>query len=309
MKSSPIKPDRNHMSELNDPIKLPSLAGRELNWAMYATIALCDIELAVQALRSTILACLLGPPVGASNTEERIWAYLLHDIGQLEVPTELLRTPGPLDDGQRQALGTHTLSGARMISKLPNSQEATEIVLRHHERWDGTGYPSGLTDVAIPVGARVLSVADVYSALTAPRPQRNAYPAPDAMQMVKDLSGSQFDPDVVEAMSEVALHPGIVPSAGEGNRSGILGPRLWTHVERGATLSAAQREALFAAAFGLEASDAAARLGRAAGTQRTWSSSLRRSLAVPPRQPVPVFLTGLGRDVFSALMPARSSGR
>lgn len=291
------------MSEIGTPTELPSLEGRDRPWALYAMIALCDIELAVHSLRSTLLAFSLATEVRVVVDEPHTWAFLLHDIGLLQVPAELLRTPGPLSDGQREVVGEHTIAGARMVAMLPDIADAAEIVLRHHERWDGTGYPSGLTGPEIPAAARVLAVADVYAALTAPRPHRDAYPASEAMEIVGAMSGTQFDPVIVEALSGLAAQPGMLTSAGASDRGAALGNRLWTHIQRGSSLSAAQREALFAAAIGLEASDAAARLGRATGTQRTWASSLRRSLAVAPRVPLPVFLSGIGREVFMTLAP------
>ena len=117
----------------------------------------------------------------------------LHDLGKLAVPDEILRKPGPLTDTERLVLERHPQIGYRMLESLAVDAVA-DWVLHHHERWDGTGYPAGLDGEAIPLGARIILVADAFDAMTNDRVYRRKLTVEAALAELEDCSGTQFDP-------------------------------------------------------------------------------------------------------------------
>jgi diguanylate cyclase (GGDEF)-like protein len=123
----------------------------------------------------------------------------LHDLGKLAVPDEILRKPGPLTHTERLVVERHPQIGYRMLESLAVDAVA-DWVLHHHERWDGTGYPGGLEADATPLGARIILVADAYDAMTNDRVYRSKLSAEEALVELEDCSGTQFDPDVVDAL-------------------------------------------------------------------------------------------------------------
>jgi HD domain len=132
-------------------------------------------------------------------------AAAVHDVGKLETPPEILRKPGPLSDDEFDAVKQHPVDGARLTGVL-GDQELTAIVRHHHERLDGTGYPARLHGEDIPLGARIIAVADTFDAITSPRPYRSARPHRAAVEILKREAGSQLDPAVVQAFC--ALYSG-----------------------------------------------------------------------------------------------------
>ncbi|MFV1258459.1 HD-GYP domain-containing protein, partial [Klebsiella pneumoniae] len=101
--------------------------------------------------------------------------FLLHDVGKIGIPDRILQKPGPLSDGERRLMRTHTLLGEQMLGGVAFLQgEGLRIVRSHHERWDGSGYPDGLAGEEIPLGARIFAVADAVDAITNHRPYRDA---------------------------------------------------------------------------------------------------------------------------------------
>jgi ribonuclease P protein subunit RPR2 len=131
------------------------------------------------------------------------FAFLLHDIGKLGVPDAILRKKGPLTDAEWKIMRKHTDIGRRILDDIPFLEGAKEIVFSHHERWDGKGYPRGLSGEAIPPGARVFTVADSFDAMTSNRPYRSAMPLDDAMSEIEKGAGTQFWPQGVEALFQV----------------------------------------------------------------------------------------------------------
>lgn len=123
-------------------------------------------------------------------------AARLHDIGKIGVPDAVLLKPGKLNDAELQVMRSHPIVGAELLSKsdTPHVQMAEEIARFHHEWWDGTGYPGNLSGSAIPLSARITSLADVFDALTHKRPYKEAWTFEDAMTEISRLSGTQFDP-------------------------------------------------------------------------------------------------------------------
>jgi two-component system, cell cycle response regulator len=136
-------------------------------------------------------------------------AALLHDIGKLETPAAVINKPGPLDAEEFTLIKRHTIAGERMVDRL-GDPELAAIVRHHHERFDGKGYPDGLAGEEIPLGARIVAVADTFDALTSVRPYRPASRSADALDLLSVLAGEQLDPDVVEAFADCHSGPRAV---------------------------------------------------------------------------------------------------
>lgn len=130
-------------------------------------------------------------------------AARVHDIGQINVPPELLGKPGPLSDAEAALMRSHPEVGAKIVSKFPDYQFGKGIVLAHHERFDGTGYPHRLRGEEIPLGARILAVAEAFDAMTSPRAFRPAMSRLQALHELKTHAGAQHDPAVVAAMVDL----------------------------------------------------------------------------------------------------------
>jgi response regulator RpfG family c-di-GMP phosphodiesterase len=131
------------------------------------------------------------------------YGFILHDVGKIGIPDSLLMKPEPLTDADRRVLETHTVLGEQMVGHAALLRgEGARVVRSHHERWDGSGYPDGLTGEEIPLGARVFSVADTLDAMTSDRPYRRAGRWEDAVAEIVDQAGWQFDPSVVEAFRD-----------------------------------------------------------------------------------------------------------
>lgn len=153
------------------------------------------------------LASILGREIGL---EEDVCflidlAARLHDIGKLVVPDAILLKPGKLTPGEREIMQTHTTAGADILAKsnIPQMHIAEEIARHHHERWDGTGYPTRLAGTAIPIAARVSALADVFDALTHKRPYKEAWKVSDALAEIASLKGKQFDPELTDIFLEL----------------------------------------------------------------------------------------------------------
>jgi ribonuclease P protein subunit RPR2 len=131
------------------------------------------------------------------------YGFLLHDIGKMAIPDQILQKPGPLTKGERRRMQTHTVVGEQMLADVAVLEgEGLRIVRSHHERWDGRGYPDELAGSEIPVGARIFAVADALDAMTSDRPYRRAMRWTAARDEIVAQSGKQFDPDVVEAFRD-----------------------------------------------------------------------------------------------------------
>lgn len=131
------------------------------------------------------------------------YGFLLHDVGKIGIPDDVLGKPGPLTDEERRLMETHTVLGEQMLSGISFLQgPGLQVVRNHHERWDGNGYPDGLEGTDVPLGARVFAVADALDAMTSDRPYRRAMPWHDAAREILAQSGRQFDPRVVRAFAD-----------------------------------------------------------------------------------------------------------
>jgi HD-GYP domain-containing protein (c-di-GMP phosphodiesterase class II) len=129
-------------------------------------------------------------------------AYL-HDIGKLGVPDGILLKPGALTADERKLMQQHAQVGFDLVKDIPFLAEAAEIILTHHERYDGGGYPRGLTREEILPSARIFAVADTFDAITSNRPYRRASSFESARETIRHCSGSQFDPQVVDAFLRI----------------------------------------------------------------------------------------------------------
>jgi putative nucleotidyltransferase with HDIG domain len=131
------------------------------------------------------------------------FGFLLHDVGKVAVPDAILFKPGPLTDAERLVMQQHPVTGWEIVRDIEFLGAARDVIRSHHERWDGSGYPDGLTGTGIPVSARVFAVADTLDALTTRRPYREPSPLATAREIIEAGSGTHFDPDVVVAFARL----------------------------------------------------------------------------------------------------------
>jgi two-component system response regulator RpfG len=149
---------------------------------------------------------LIAEAIGLPDEDVRMIeaAAPLHDIGKISVPDAILNKAGPLDAGEMEIMRRHPLHGYEVLRDSPSRfvQLGAEIALRHHERWDGTGYPDGLAGEDIPQCARIVAIADVLDALTTRRPYKPAWSMSDALDYLREQRGRMFDPRLVDALIE-----------------------------------------------------------------------------------------------------------
>ena len=141
-----------------------------------------------------------------SQARERLaLSAALHDIGKLVIPDRVVLKPGKLDPDEWEIAKRHASAGHRILagSSHPEVEEAAQVALCHHEKWDGSGYPTGFVGDSIPLPARIVAVVDVLDALTSKRAYKEAYPLDTAFGIVRQGSGSHFDPGIVDAQGEV----------------------------------------------------------------------------------------------------------
>ncbi len=175
--------------------------------AMAASLEARDDETQEHALRVALSAERLAAPMGISDPEElqRLrWGALLHDVGKIGLPDGVLKKPGPLTREEWRLVHQHPLTGFELVRRLDFLGDARQIVLSHHERWDGHGYPQGLREEEIPLAARIFAVADSFDAITSNRPYRTARDYEAAREELDQGAGSQFDPRVVEAFLTIS---------------------------------------------------------------------------------------------------------
>jgi diguanylate cyclase (GGDEF)-like protein len=196
---------RPEIVELAELKKLASGADRAARFRAAASLARAvdvrDVYEGSHSERVADLAGRIAQRMGLPKEQVELTrlAASLHDLGKLAVPEEILRKPGPLTDGERLVLERHPQIGYRMLESLGVTPVA-EWVLHHHERWDGTGYPDGLHGEDIPLGARIILVADAFDAMTNDRVYQRKLSVGAALAELDDCSGTQFDPDAVAAI-------------------------------------------------------------------------------------------------------------
>lgn len=130
-------------------------------------------------------------------------ASILHDVGKIGIPDQVLNKPDKLTSDEYDLIKLHPSIGAKIIASIPSPTEIATIIRHHHARWDGAGYPDNLAGNGIPLGSRIIAVADCYQAIISDRPYRKGRSHEEAVEEIRRCSGSQFDPSVVEAFLRV----------------------------------------------------------------------------------------------------------
>jgi putative nucleotidyltransferase with HDIG domain len=155
---------------------------------------------------------------------ERVrWAALLHDVGKLAVPREVLDKPGRLTPSERADMQAHVPASIDILTGIDAFQPYLEGIRHHHEHFDGSGYPDGLVGDAIPLDARIIAVADAFDAMTSKRPYRSTLSGPDALAELRRASNTQFDPTIVEAFARALTGTGIHRTAPAARPKRALG--------------------------------------------------------------------------------------
>jgi putative nucleotidyltransferase with HDIG domain len=183
-----------------------------------------DVYTQGHCVRVADLACALWTRVNADDDTSLFWfriGALLHDVGKLMVPAEVLNKPGKLTDEEWTMVRGHPTAGVELLADIEFPWDVRPIVESHHERWDGKGYPHGLAGEAIPLTARVLCVADVYDALTSQRSYKRAFTHEEAIAIMRKDVGTQFDPALFPTFEMVADSMAAAPS-----QTPIAPPRL-----------------------------------------------------------------------------------
>jgi len=202
--------DRNHDLDLNVKRRTAELIRSRLSViAILARVAeFRDADTSRHTYHIGRSSHLIGERQGLSDDECRklFHASLLHDIGKIGIPDAILLKPGRLDRDEMAVMREHTRIGAEILDHRddPLFDLAKDIALYHHERWDGGGYPLGLSGERIPLVGRICAVVDVFDALISKRPYKDAWPLDRALAEIKAQSGTQFDPSVVESFLAVA---------------------------------------------------------------------------------------------------------
>lgn len=169
-----------------------------------------DYGMFVHVLNVALLSAITGLQLGYKDKRLKYLTLgaLLHDLGKLKVPREILNKPGSLTDEEFSSIKKHPLIGEEMLQSIRLIASVMATVKEHHERWNGKGYPYGLKENEIHMDAQIVAVADVYEALTADRPYRKGFPPYHALEMILAWSGKDFNPKVVQAFREsLILYP------------------------------------------------------------------------------------------------------
>lgn len=208
---------------LNKPINIPELRARvrsllkmkHLNDLLdHADTVIASLANAIEAKdkyteghndRVSRLAIALARAAGVSEKEQEIvlMGGILHDVGKIGVPDRILNKAGPLDDIEFKSIIAHPDKGNKILNPLRSLIGLRDVVLYHHERYDGKGYPLGLKGDKIPLYARIVAIADSYDAMTSKRPYRNALTKEEAVKELKDNAGKMWDPELVDLFVDI----------------------------------------------------------------------------------------------------------
>jgi hypothetical protein len=201
----PFDRARDQAVELVDANRRLAETTLETFAALGAAVEAKDRYTAGHGLRVTLVSILIGQEMGLTQLELDTLrhAATFHDIGKIAVPDHVLNRKGRLSDSDFEAMKLHPVEGARICSKLQSLQGAVPLIRSHHERMDGRGYPDALSGEQIPLGARIIAVADAWDAITSDRPYREGQPAFVALEEIRRCTGPQFDSRVVRAFIEV----------------------------------------------------------------------------------------------------------
>ena len=170
------------------------------------------------------VAMILGLP--SVKVERIAHAALLHDVGKLGIPHEILHKRGPLTDEEWQVMAEHPVAGERILLRIPELASIAPIVRHEHEHWDGSGYPDRLREHNIPIGSRIILACDAYEAMTTPRPYRPAMSKDEAVAELRAGTGTTYDPEVVDALLELlGVNRPVVPDRALGVRLAARTPK------------------------------------------------------------------------------------
>jgi putative nucleotidyltransferase with HDIG domain len=199
-------------AELTAALELLTQSYDDTLEALGSALDLKDMETADHSRRVTAYTISIAKtvPVPLHYLEVLARAAFLHDIGKMAIPGKILRKPTPLDDSEKQIIRTHCEIGYNMLTRIPFLREAADIVLGHHEFFDGTGYPRQLRGEQIPLGARIISIANALDAMLSDWPYRNAVSMSYAREEIRRCAGTQFDPKIVEVFLSIPENPWIV---------------------------------------------------------------------------------------------------
>jgi two-component system, cell cycle response regulator len=180
-------------------------AARQSSDVLHRALAESNSELSAHLGGVAELACATAVRLGVpeEDMEATRHAGLLHDVGKVAIPDAILNKAGSLDDSEWEFIKRHTVIGERIISAAPALALVGRLVRSTHERYDGSGYPDGLAGDAIPLISRIVTVCDAYDAIVTDRPYRAARDTSQAIAELRNCSGTQFDPEVVEALVSV----------------------------------------------------------------------------------------------------------
>ncbi|WP_417763357.1 HD domain-containing phosphohydrolase [Shewanella sp.] len=189
-----------------------------------------DNETGTHVIRMSHYARLLAEELGmpAAFCETLFNAAPMHDVGKIGTPDAILRKPGKLDPDEWAIMQRHVQIGAEIIGEHPDPllQMSRKIALYHHERWDGTGYPEGLSGEQIPLEARIAALADVFDALTSERPYKRAWTVEEALELLQKERGKHFEPKLVDAFMR------ILPQVEQIRLEYADDPEEWAHVQQ-----------------------------------------------------------------------------
>ncbi len=203
------------LEQANKLLKERSTAAME---SLSATVDARDAYTAGHSRRVQQLALAIGRELGLSQAELELLGHaaLFHDIGKLAIPDAILLKPSSLTDEEWVLMAKHAEEGAHIINRLGFLNDAVPAIRHHHERFDGKGYPDGLRGEDIPLGARIIHVADAFDSMLTTRVYRPARPAQEALGELRRMAGSQFCPRCVSALEAIV---GIAPPASEAPRA------------------------------------------------------------------------------------------
>lgn len=209
-------------------------------YSLIQTLKECDKDTEAHVRRTQKMCEQLSRRIGLSEEDQSKLSLLsiLHDIGKVGIPLDILNKPGKLTDAEWAVIRSHVEKGYQITHNTEELSDIAEMVLYHHERWDGKGYPDGLSKEAIPLLSRIIAVVDAYDAMVNDRSYRRAMPTEQAVQELRRCAGTQFDPTIVsEFLAMLEAEGYITPEEAAGTAGGTGGQSPYNGVKDNAPLS------------------------------------------------------------------------
>jgi len=196
------KLERERRKDLEDVNKALQAAYLDTIYRLSLAAEYKDEDTGEHIMRMGRFSALLAEKYGlpSEDVQQILYAAPMHDVGKIGIPDSILMKPGKLTHAEFEVMKTHTTIGAKLLanSKAAILRVAEQIALHHHERWDGKGYPFGLSKKETPLVGRIVGLFDVFDALTSRRPYKDPYPIDVAISIIQEGQGKQFDPDLVD---------------------------------------------------------------------------------------------------------------